>query len=189
MVCTLASVGRAAGARVAWTWGVGGWVPVGGAAPGLSSCLREQQHHPGAKPPRLRLTDTQTLHLPPAAPNWRQPSLGAASAAAAAPARVPAPPPPRSPSPRLGDRPSLARALAPSPRPPRLCQPAPAGRGWAAGGGRAAPILARATKTKAASGAGWMQTTMKDWVRSVPGSAAAAAAAPPPAAAARRAPL
>lgn len=118
----------AAGARVALTRGVGGWVPVGGAAPGLSGwqlCLREQQHHPGAKPPRLRLTDTQTLPLPPAAPNWRQPCLRAASPAAAAPA--PAPPPPRAPSPRRRDRSAepgasprpLAAPAAPLPARPR----------------------------------------------------------------------
>lgn len=110
--------GGAAGARAARTRGVGGWVPVGGAAPGLSGWqprLREQQHHPGAEPPRLRLTATQTLPLPPDAPNRRQRCLGAASAAAAP---APAPPPPRAHAAPIG------RAPRASPRPRPLAAPA-----------------------------------------------------------------
>lgn len=97
-----------------------GWVvPVGGAAPGLSGwqlMSARAAASPGSEAPRLRLTDTQTLPLPPAAPNWRQRSPRASS--------VGRPRPGPAPGPLAQPAPGRAPELSASPRP--LAVPPPA---------------------------------------------------------------
>lgn len=94
---------------------------VGGAAPGLSGrrpCLRASEAaSPRAEPPRLRLTDTQTLLPQPRteAAEPEHPRRTRASSPLAAPLPLP---PPRQPRPGCGRRPG-ARAL---PGPPKQRQ-------------------------------------------------------------------